>query len=198
MRTRDTQLKGLLLLIALTLHLIFGGELQSIWRHSNPWFSIDENIVRDLILGITIGVLSVTISRIFSLKTAIGGALEEEMQNIYSVRQRNPLRDAFGSACMEEVIFRGIMLSWLDIIPSALIFAITHLPLHRGLVIWMVTAFAFGLMLCTLFMSGLSLVAPLAAHFVINFLNLNYLERRARATVFPGIGQQESVKQSLR
>ena len=120
------------------------------------------------------------------------------MQTIYSVRQRHPLRDAFGSSCMEEVIFRGILLSWLDIIPSALIFAITHLPLRRGLIIWMITAFAFGLMLCALFMCGLSLVAPLTAHFVINFLNLNYLERRARATVFPGIGQQESVKQSLR
>ena len=198
MRTRDTQLKGLLLLVALTLHLIFGGELYSIWRHSTPWFSIEKNILRDLIFGVFIGVMSVTISRIFGLRTALGGALEEEMQTIYSVRQRHPLRDAFGSACMEEVIFRGILLSWLDIIPSALIFAITHLPLRRGLIIWMITAFAFGLMLCALFMCGLSLVAPLTAHFVINFLNLNYLERRARATVFPGIGQQESVKQSLR
>ena len=78
MRTRDTQLKGLLLLVALTLHLIFGGELYSIWRHSTPWFSIEKNIFRDLIFGVVVGVMSVKISRIFGLRTALGGALRKK------------------------------------------------------------------------------------------------------------------------
>lgn len=100
---------------------------------------------------------------------------------------------ASASAIGEEVFFRGAMLDawgpWL----SSLVFALMHVPPRRELWPWTLSAGLLGLCLAGLTMLTGNLGAAVAAHFVINLINLAYITRRA-----PAIAVRKPVRPSIR
>jgi membrane protease YdiL (CAAX protease family) len=82
------------------------------------------------------------------------------------------------SVLLEELLFRSLLLGGFGTIAPAaalavvwsILFGLMHLP--QG-VLGMIVAGALGLLLSALFLATASLVAPLAAHYVINLLQLS-------------------------
>lgn len=84
---------------------------------------------------------------------------------------------ALSSVC-EEALFRGALLPLLGIWGSAVVFALAHPPLRRDLRPWTLFAFVLGVMLGYLYAwEPRNLMAPIATHFLINFINLNRIAR---------------------
>jgi membrane protease YdiL (CAAX protease family) len=85
---------------------------------------------------------------------------------------------AFISGMAEEYLFRGALQENFGIWIAAAVFAVLHWPVSRAFFPWPIAAGAIGLALGGLRLWTNSLVAPAAAHGVINLINLWRLTRR--------------------
>lgn len=117
---------------------------------------------------------------------------------------------ASGSALGEEALFRGLLQPWLGwlvaarlfghpdaasttgIVLGSLLFGALHAPVVRELRPWTLFAIALGFVFGILFDWSGSLLAPVVAHFTINFLNL----RRIAALPDPGPVPSDAGKAS--
>jgi membrane protease YdiL (CAAX protease family) len=76
------------------------------------------------------------------------------------------------SSLGEELVFRGLALPYLGLAGSAGLFGLAHLVPRRGLWPWALWGAAAGLALGGLAQATGGLLAPVAAHFVINGVGL--------------------------
>lgn len=86
---------------------------------------------------------------------------------------------AVASAVAEEALFRGAMLPTIGIWWSSAVFGILHTPMDRRMRLWPVMAFVMGVGFALSAMTFGHLLAPMVAHFTINFLNLKEISREA-------------------
>ena len=84
---------------------------------------------------------------------------------------------ALASSIGEELLFRGALLSWLGIWIQALVFALLHVGPKKRFIPWTISAFVLGVGFGELAIRTGNLGAPIAAHFMINFLNLKFIVR---------------------
>lgn len=89
---------------------------------------------------------------------------------------------AAASAIGEEALFRGVLLPSTGIWISSAIFGLLHMAPDPRLRTWPLLAFAMGLGFGAMALSFGNLIAPIAAHFVINFLNLRSIAKKAEQT----------------
>ena len=82
---------------------------------------------------------------------------------------------AGGSALGEELLFRGAMQPALGLGLTTVIFGLAHLPPKRSLWPWTLTATVVGLGLGVLYEATQSILAPVVAHFTVNWFNLHAL-----------------------
>jgi membrane protease YdiL (CAAX protease family) len=82
------------------------------------------------------------------------------------------------SGCAEEYLFRGALQQKFGLIAASVVFAVIHWPLNANFLPWPFVAGVVGLGLGVLAQQTESLVAPAAAHVVINFVNLRRITRR--------------------
>jgi membrane protease YdiL (CAAX protease family) len=139
------------------------------------------------LLGVVFGLAVVVAFRVLERRWAWLPALHREFREILGRPSGSELLLlAAASALGEEIFFRGAMLDawgpWL----SSLVFALLHVPPRRELWPWTVSAGLLGLSLAALTMWTGNLGAAVAAHFVINLINLAYITRRAPAIVLRG------------
>ncbi len=81
------------------------------------------------------------------------------------------------SAVAEELVFRGLLMPWLGLLPQALIFGVVHAQLSGpSRWVWVTWASVVGLALGAVFALSGSLFGPMLAHGLINGLNLLYLK----------------------
>ncbi|CAN5915662.1 hypothetical protein BH11MYX2_BH11MYX2_39740 [soil metagenome] len=85
---------------------------------------------------------------------------------------------ALASSIGEEALFRGALMPWLGIWIQAAVFALLHIGPGKRFVPWTAMAFAMGIVFGLLAQVTHNLCAPIAAHFMINFLNLKFIVRR--------------------
>jgi len=90
---------------------------------------------------------------------------------------------AAASSVAEECLFRGAIQPTLGLWITSAVFAACHFLPDRRFLPWTVFALAAGLGLGALFDWRGSLVAPVAAHFTVNFVNLRLLALRAGKAV---------------
>ena len=159
-------------------HLMSGATPSTLLFADDPWYTLTPNLTRDLSVGLGIGLIYVAISRWLTQVTEWGRTLEEELLVLLQTRRRAPFRDALSSSIAEEIAFRSLLLHHVDLLSGALLFAAFHLPTKWGLVSWMMSAFFMGIVFGATFLAGFSVLAPVTAHFTINYLNLHYLKRR--------------------
>jgi membrane protease YdiL (CAAX protease family) len=82
---------------------------------------------------------------------------------------------ALASSIGEELLFRGALLPWLGLWPQAVVFALLHVGPGRRFLPWTLSALMLGAAFGWLTVWTTNLGAPIAAHFMINFLNLRYI-----------------------
>lgn len=77
----------------------------------------------------------------------------------------------------EEILFRGLLVPRIGLIPSSIAFGLVHVIGHRA---WgeVVVATLFGLLLGWIFLRTGSLLGPWVAHALSNIISMNYLHRR--------------------
>jgi membrane protease YdiL (CAAX protease family) len=81
------------------------------------------------------------------------------------------------SALAEELVFRGLLMPWLGVLPQALLFGVVHAQLSGpSRWVWVAWASVVGLALGCIFALSGSLLGPMLAHALINGLNLAYLK----------------------
>ena len=135
---------------------------------------------RDLLLspllGLAIGLGVVLASRLAVRKFRWARRLHRDFRVILSgLSGREILILALASSIGEELLFRGALLPWLGIWPQALIFAALHVGPGRRFLPWTLAAFLIGAAFGYLLQWTGDLGAPIAAHFIINYLNLNFI-----------------------
>jgi membrane protease YdiL (CAAX protease family) len=85
------------------------------------------------------------------------------------------------SGCAEEFLFRGALQEKFGIWAATAVFAIIHWPVNPNFRAWPFLAAAAGLGFAGLKEWTDSLVAPAAAHVLLNFINLLRITKRYRA-----------------
>jgi membrane protease YdiL (CAAX protease family) len=74
------------------------------------------------------------------------------------------------------LLFRGLFQPWIGLWPQAILFGLLHQLPGPSRWIWVSWAFLVGLALGALFELTGSLLGPLAAHALVNGVNLSFLK----------------------
>jgi hypothetical protein len=159
------------------------------WRFEGPPWLASAAAVGG---GIAVGLLVVGLSRLGT--RYLEGFRRMERAFAEMLGELTPLQifaAAAASAIGEEALFRGAMLPSLGIWLSSGIFGVLHMAPDRRFRAWPVLAFLMGLAFGGLALSFGNLIAPIIAHFLINFLNLRSIAAKARA--WRGRAQREAI-----
>lgn len=133
----------------------------------------------DLALGAAAGAAVAALSAVASRTFRWARALESEFGWILgSQRVWEVAAIALLSGAAEEYLFRGALQERFGIWVATAVFAVIHWPVNRNFLAWPFLAGIVGLGLGGLAVWTDSLVAPAAAHAVVNFVNLLRIARR--------------------
>ena len=153
-------------------------ETNDIWR-LDPEQGLTTLLWTPL-LGVGFGLLVVRGFRALEGRMSWLSALQQEFRDLLG---RPSNRDLFvlalASSLGEEVLFRGAMLDAWGPWISSVVFAGLHIGPKRSLWPWTLSSLLLGLCLAGLTLATGNLGAAIAAHFVINLLNLHYITRRS-------------------
>lgn len=131
-----------------------------------------------LLLGVAIGLVFVFASRLAVHRFAWARQLHRDFRGILGkLSPREILVLAVASSVGEELLFRGALLPWIGLWPQAVIFALLHIGPSARFLPWTLSSLAAGVLFGYLYLWTGDLGAPIAAHFVINYLNLRFIAR---------------------
>jgi membrane protease YdiL (CAAX protease family) len=137
-----------------------------------------QTLLRDLMMGLGVGLCVVLLSRLGSRFVAPIRKLESDLAQVLG---RLSYTDVFVYALMssvgEEMFFRGAMQPAWGLLATALIFGFVHGGYVGRLWIWSLFALAIGFAFGWMFEYTTNLCAPIVAHFVVNGINLRLLTR---------------------
>jgi membrane protease YdiL (CAAX protease family) len=129
-------------------------------------------------LGCLLGLAVVALSRLASRHLAWARQLCSEFRHILGeLSGREILILAAASSVGEELLFRGALMPLVGLWLQALIFALLHVGPGRRFLPWTGSALVIGVVFGALVQWTGNLGAPIAAHFVINFMNLHFIVR---------------------
>jgi membrane protease YdiL (CAAX protease family) len=155
------------------LHFQKPGRTRALW--------LPDDWPMDLIAGLGAGVGLVLLTLLFSRGFAWTRRLEAEFGWI--VGRQKPFEIvwiALLSGVAEEYLFRGALQEKFGVGPATIVFAVIHWPLNVNFLPWPFLAGAIGLGFSCLQIATDSLLAPAAAHALLNGVNLWRLTRRFR------------------
>jgi membrane protease YdiL (CAAX protease family) len=129
--------------------------------------------------GIAFGLAIVGLTRVATRRYAWARHLHTSFHDLLGpLTGREIVILALASSIGEEALFRGALMPWLGLWWQAGIFAVLHVGPRKRMVQmlpWTVSALVLGVALGELAIWTTNLGAPIAAHFVINFLNLRFI-----------------------
>jgi membrane protease YdiL (CAAX protease family) len=133
----------------------------------------------DLVLGLAVGFLVVAASNLTTHYTGWGEDLARAMGSALGpISTSDAILLAFASGMAEEMLFRGALQPRVGLVLASLLFGCVHFVPRRVFLPWTFFAVAVGALLGALFVWTGNLVAPVAAHILINAINLPILVRR--------------------
>jgi CAAX protease family protein len=148
------------------------------WQHPSPWLHLLplEASALSGFLGLVIAILVVVATRITVWRFSWAQRLHLELRPIArGLVLWQIMLIAFFSSLGEELVFRGLLQPWLGLLPTAVVFGLCHQMPGPARWVWVCWAMAVGLVFGAIFYATGSLVGPLAAHAVINAVNLTFL-----------------------
>jgi|MDTC01.2.fsa_nt_gb membrane protease YdiL (CAAX protease family) len=169
---------GLAILVQLYSVLAIIGVTGMVWRNTlGLLLPLDIlTAIHHLALGIFGGLALIALSRlcehyfesVASLTRGFG-----DMLGSFSVR--DSLVVALVSGIGEEVFFRGFLQGWIGIWWTSGLFALLHIGPDRRFVSWPILAFVASVVLGALLDHTGSVLAPIVAHALVNFVNLRHI-----------------------
>jgi membrane protease YdiL (CAAX protease family) len=132
------------------------------------------------LLGVALGLAVVALTRVVVARSAWGRQLHTEFRALLGdVTGREIAILAVASAIGEEVLFRGALQPWIGLVPQAVLFGLLHIGPSRRFLPWTAWALAMGLAFGGMVTLTGDLGGAIAAHFIINFMNLHFIARVA-------------------
>ncbi len=164
--------------------LLFGFFWHAITQDTNDVWRLEPEqglltLLWTAAVGVAAGLLTVQAFRTLQGRMVWLGELHREFSSIFGRTSDGELvLLAAASALGEEVLFRGAMLDAWGLWISSIVFALLHIPPRAVLWPWTVSALVIGVGLGLLTLATGNLGAAVAAHFVINLMNLAYITRQ--------------------
>lgn len=173
--TAVTCFYAVLMVVGFFWHGVSQGS-NDVWcRHEQPWLTL----LWTPLVGLLAGIVTVQIFRALELRMMWLSELHREFRAIFGRPDPSELLLlAAVSALGEELLFRGAMLDAWGVWVSSLVFALVHIPPRASLWPWTASSLLIGLGLACLTLLTGNLGAAVAAHFIINLLNLIYITRQ--------------------
>lgn len=137
------------------------------------------------VAGVVVGLAIVGLTRIATRRYRWARELHTSFHDLLGpLTGREIIIISLASSIGEELLFRGALLPWLGLWWQAMVFALLHVGPGRRFLPWTLSALVVGVGLGWLTMWTTNLGAPIAAHFMINFLNLRFIVAEPAAAVF--------------
>lgn len=157
--------------------------------HPEPRVRLEQFVLDDgsahlwsLGLGLCFGLLVVALSRAAVQRFEWARRLHLELRPFaLGLDAPGILVLALLSAAGEELLFRGLLQPWMGLVPQAIVFGLVHQMPGPSRWVWVSWALVVGLALGALFELTGSLLGPIAAHALVNGLNLQYLKHHEPA-----------------
>jgi hypothetical protein len=143
------------------------------WPDSLP----GDRPATSLALGFAAGLAVVLLTRLLLAVRALRWVAIELRRLLGPVTPGMAFLLAAASAVGEEVFFRGAMQPVLGYGATSLLFGLVHVGPDRRFLPWTAFAVASGFLLGWLLERTGSLLCPMAAHGILNFLNLLLISR---------------------
>jgi len=135
-----------------------------------------------LFSGAAVGLAVVLASFALTEFTAVGRRLSQALaRRLPALGVGDAVLLAFASGLAEELFFRGALQPRVGLVAASLLFGALHVASERALVAWSLFAIAMGFLFGWLYEASGTLAAPIAAHTVINAVNLPLLARHRGA-----------------
>ena len=196
--------------ISTVMAVVFYGVLLPVaWALGSWWLGLDlwvwhdgwdQPLWVDALVGVGLGVATVIASRIFEHTTEWARVLTREFRKILGrLTPFQVLVFAVTSGVAEEVFFRGFLQQalselafgneWLGLVVASLVFGLIHIgPDRRKFLPWTIMAVVLGFVFGLVYMVTGNILAPIIAHFTINFFNLLHIAG-------PGAGSSDEPDQ---
>ena len=147
------------------------------------------------LLGVLLGLGVVKLSRLAVQRFDWARLLHRDFQAMLGpLTRKEVMLLAVCSAIGEELLFRGALQPWIGIWPQALVFALLHVGPRRYYLWWTGWSVAIGLAFGYMYQWTGDLGGPIAAHFVINYLNLQFIvTNEVPDTAEPGLTGREPL-----
>lgn len=160
-----------------------------LWRMSTPGESIlrpaanaepSVGLLTALAAGAALGLISIALSELLTRYTSVGEALADVLgDGLAGIGRSDAILLALASGTAEEMFFRGALQPAVGIFWASLAFGACHFLPRRELALWSLYAMGMGFAFGWLFEWTGQLAAPIAAHIVVNGINLPRLAERA-------------------
>ncbi|MBW2425386.1 MAG: CPBP family intramembrane metalloprotease [Deltaproteobacteria bacterium] len=165
------------------------GCVALLWRMATPGQSIVHpspeaaseafGLGVSLLLGVGLGAVAVLFSEAMTRWTRLGEGLADLLgRSVAGIGLPDALLLALASGLGEEMLFRGALQPAVGLVWASLIFGACHFLPRRELFAWSLFAVGMGFALGGLYEWTGHLAAPIAAHVVVNAINLPRLARR--------------------
>jgi membrane protease YdiL (CAAX protease family) len=145
---------------------------------ADPWLQLPpaNSHVYSLALGLTFGGVVAVATRFLVPRLSWARNLHLELRPLArGLSTTGIVALALSSSLGEELLFRGLLQPWLGLWVQTLLFGLVHQLPGPSRWVWVSWASLVGLVLGAMFQLTGSLAGPLAAHALINALNLSFL-----------------------
>ena len=139
-----------------------------------------------LALGIGLGLFLVLLTGLTTHYAEWGRRLEHAFAKFLGpLSVSTCLALAAASAIGEELFFRGVLPPAIGLTWATVLFGAIHIPADRDMIPWPFFAAGAGALFGWAFLHTGGLLAPIAAHFVVNAINLTLMSRVASRGLRP-------------
>jgi membrane protease YdiL (CAAX protease family) len=168
--------------------------------YRSPWLPLAgvEAHAFGLVLGVTFAAAVVVGTRVLVENAAWARNLHRDLRPLTLHLDATGIAViAVLSAVGEELVFRGLLMPWLGVLPQALLFGVMHAQLSGpSRWVWAAWATVVGLALGAIFALSGSLLGAIAAHALINGINLAFLKSHDTAPPRHSLGGLLSDRRS--
>jgi len=177
-----------------------GFELGWLLSYRSPWLPLEGGEAHSfsLVLGAAFAAAVVVGTRVLVENVGWAKNLHRDLRPM-TLRLDGPGIAVIAglSAVAEELVFRGLLMPWLGLLPQALLFGVVHAQLSGpSRWVWVAWASVVGLALGSIFALSGSLLGAVLAHALINGLNLLYLKSHDTAPPRNSLGGLLSDRRS--
>lgn len=128
------------------------------------------------VIGLALGLAVVGLTRVATKHFQWARDLHTSFRDLLGpLTTREIVILALASSIGEELLFRGALMPWAGVWVQAVVFAALHIGPGRRFLPWTASALVLGLAFGWIAQWTGNLGGPIAAHFMINFLNLKYI-----------------------